>query len=180
MNSNSNLIGIGVHPTPTQIELRHLVHQTYEKQNKIKITWSNSKGFKSLRPFSRCNMVQQVFLTRTTFLEALEIAHSMSIPQLIIKRDSNCVVNAFNSSTNMLNELGGVVCKCCLILKDNTDYKVVFFRGQVNKIAHSLTKMYFPLRDYMMYCYFFIVQSPINSVLFSKTFSSRKLLLIGQ
>jgi len=126
MNSNSNLIGIGVHPTPTQIEFRHIVHQTYEKQNKIKITWSNSKGFKSLRPFSRCNMVQQVFLTRTTILEALQIAHSMSIPQLIIKRDINCVVNAFNSSSNMLNELGGVVCKFCLILKITPIIKLCF------------------------------------------------------
>ena len=69
----------------------------------------------------------------------LNIRHSMYIPQVIFESDSNCVVNAINSSI-MPNELGGIVYKCRSILSENTDYKVVSIRRQVNKVAHSLTR----------------------------------------
>jgi len=64
----------------------------------------------------------------------------MYIPQVIFESDSNCVVNAINSSSIMPNEFGGIVYKCCSILGQNTDYKVVFVRRQVNKVAHSLDR----------------------------------------
>lgn len=72
-------------------------------------------------------------------LKALHIAHSMSIPQVRFESDSNCAVNAINSSI-MPNELGAIVSKCRLILSENTDYKVVFVRRQFNKVAHSLAR----------------------------------------
>jgi len=62
----------------------------------------------------------------------------MSIPQVRFESDSNYAVNAINSSSIMPYELGGIVSKCRSILSENTGYKIVFVRRQVNMVANSL------------------------------------------
>lgn len=52
-------------------------------------------------------------------LKALHIAHSISIPQVRFETDSNCAVNAINSSSIMPYELGGIVSKCRSILSEH-------------------------------------------------------------
>jgi len=73
-------------------------------------------------------------------LKALQISHSMSIPHVIIKSDIKSVVEAINSSSNMTNELGGIMSKYCSSLVEN-HYTVISVWRQVNKVTHNLARV---------------------------------------
>ena len=73
-------------------------------------------------------------------LEAMKMAISSGIHNVIFETDSRSLVNALYSTTTPLNEFGDLVIQCKNILLSNHDFMVSFVRRQVNTVAHSIAR----------------------------------------
>lgn len=73
-------------------------------------------------------------------LEALELAVSLGFQKVLFEPDSKSIVDALSLPVCNVTELGNILARCKALLSTHTNFKLVFARRQINRIAHSLAR----------------------------------------